>query len=118
MVCNYALLAGTTSELKSTLPRVQNAATKLITKSKKPDHVTPLLYNLHWLLVEDCTIFKIIFSHIHITNVGTLYVKGLLSFYQPPLNLRSSDNSLTLNIPRTNLVTYGDRAFNFIAALE
>jgi hypothetical protein len=116
---NNALLAGTTVELKSKLQRVQNAAAKLITQNKKHDHVTPLLYNLHWLPVEDRIIFKILLlAYKSLNNEGPVYLKDLLSFYKPPLNLRSSDNSFTLNIPRTNLVTYGDRAFSVIAAVE
>lgn len=50
---NNALLAGTTLELITKLQLVQNAAAKLITQNKKYDHVTPILYNLHWLPIED-----------------------------------------------------------------
>jgi hypothetical protein len=116
---NNALLAGATSELKSQLQRVQNAAAEVITRSSKQDHVTPLLYNLHWLPIEDRITFKILLlTYKSLNNEGPVYLKDLLKFYKPPLNLRSSENTLTLNIPRTKLVTYGDKAFSVIAAVE
>ena len=116
---NNALLAGISLEQKSKLQRVQNAAAKLITKNKKHDHVTPLLHNLHWLPVEDRLIFKVLLLVFKsMNNEGPVYLKDLFTFYKPPLNLRSADNTLTLDIPRTKLVTYGDRAFSVVAAVE
>ena len=56
---NNALLAGTPVLIKQ-IQRVQNSAVKLVTKSKKHDHVTPLLANLHWLPIKDRIIFKIL----------------------------------------------------------
>jgi len=116
---NNALLAGITSDLKSQLQRVQNAASKLITKTKKHDHATPLLYNLHWLPVEDRIVFKILLLTFKALNkVGPVYLKDLFTGYKPPRTLRSSDDFLALSIPRTTLVTYGDRAFSVAAACE
>ena len=47
---NNALLVGPRREyLIDKLQLVQNAAAKIITKSRKFDHVTPLLRQLHWL---------------------------------------------------------------------
>ena len=40
------------------LQSVQNAAARLITHSKKYDHITPILKELHWLPVEERIIFK------------------------------------------------------------
>ena len=68
---NNALLAGTTTELKSQLQRVQNAAAKLITKNKKHDHVNPLLHDLHWLPIEDRIIFKVLLlAYKSLNDVG------------------------------------------------
>lgn len=116
---NNALLSGTTSELKSKLQLVQNAAAKLITKNKKQDHATPLLYNLHWLPIEDRIIFKILLlAYKSLNDMGPVYLKDLLVFYDPLPKLRSADDPLTLDIPKTKLVTYGDRAFSVKAAVE
>jgi hypothetical protein len=114
---NNALLAGITLELKAQLQRVQNAASKVITRNKKCDHATPLLHDLHWLPIEDRIQFKILLLTFKaLNNEGPVYLKHLLNVYKPPLNLRSADDSLTLSVPRTTLVTYGDRAFSVVAA--
>ena len=116
---NNALLAGTTTVLKSQLQSVQNAAAKLITEKKKHDHVTPLLHDLHWLPIEDRIIFKVLLlAYKSLNDVGPVYLKDLQHFYKPSFNLRSADDSLKLIIPRTKLSTYGDRAFSVIAAVE
>ena len=44
----------------SKLQRVQNAAARLITNTRKYDHITPALYNLHWLPVFYRVYFKIL----------------------------------------------------------
>jgi hypothetical protein len=59
------------------LQRVQNAAAKLITKNNKQDHVTPLLYHLHWLPVEDRIIFKVLLVFKSMNNEGPVYLKDL-----------------------------------------
>ena len=48
--CNR-LLYGLPKYHISKLQRVQNAAARLITNTRKYDHITPALYNLHWLPV-------------------------------------------------------------------
>ena len=50
---NNALQVGPRREyLIDKLQLVQNAAAKIITKSRKFDHVTPLLRQLHWLPIS------------------------------------------------------------------
>ena len=44
----------------SVLQRLQNAAARIITLSKKHTHITPILRSLHWLQVKDRIIFKIL----------------------------------------------------------
>ena len=59
---NNALLVGLRRDyLIDKLQLVQNASAKIITiilKSKKFDHVTPLLHQLHWLPICKRIIFK------------------------------------------------------------
>ena len=91
---NNALLAGSPSVLIKQIQRVQNTAAKLVTKSKKHDHVTPLLAKLHWLPIKDRILFKILlltFKALH--NKGPIYLKELLKLYEPPRNLRSAAGS-------------------------
>ena len=46
--CN-SLLYGLPKYLISKLQRAENAVARLITNTRKYDHITPALYNLHWL---------------------------------------------------------------------
>ncbi|KAF7708165.1 hypothetical protein HF521_017222, partial [Silurus meridionalis] len=49
--CN-ALLAGCPASLINKLQLVQNAAARVLTRSRKYDHITPILSSLHWLPVK------------------------------------------------------------------
>ena len=57
--CN-SLLHHLPQNLTHKLQRIQNAAARLITLSKKHDHITPILIELHWLPVPKRTEFKIL----------------------------------------------------------
>ena len=65
--CN-ALLYGLPKEQIVKLQRVQNAATRLIMDIGKYSHITPALYELHWLPVLARIHFKVLslaFKAIH-----------------------------------------------------
>ena len=57
--CGNALLYGIPTNLLQRLQLVQNAAARTIFMSRKFDHVSPLLEQLHWLPVEQRIMFKI-----------------------------------------------------------
>jgi hypothetical protein len=65
--CN-ALLAGCPSSVIQPLQTVQNAAARLIFKSKKHQSCTPLLRSLHWLPVEQRIKYKLctLCSHLYL----------------------------------------------------
>ena len=114
--CNNGLLLGAPQSLIAKLQLVQNAAARLITHSKKSDHVTPLLCSLHWLPISKRIIFKVlllVYKSLH--GEGPRYLLDLLSRNCPTRPLRSSNDSSRLVIPRSRLVTYGDRAFSIQA---
>ena len=93
------------------LQSVQNAAARLITCSRKYDHITPILKELHWLPVSEPIKFKILlltFKALH--QQSPTYIQDLLTCYQPSRSLRSS-SSLHLNPINFNLKSYGSRAF-------
>ena len=56
--CN-SLLYGVPKSLLQKLQSVQNTAARLVTCSRKYDHVTPLLKDLHWLRIAERIKFKI-----------------------------------------------------------
>ena len=116
---NNALLAGIPSVLISQIQRVQNAVVKVVTKTRKHDHVTPLLAKLHWLPIKDRILFKVLLLTCKaLQNKGPIYLKELFSLHQLSLNLPSEMDPLLLNIPKTRLKTFGDKAFSVVAARE
>ena len=57
--CN-SLLYNVPKNVIKKLQSVQNAAARLITRSRKCDHITPILLDIHWLLVSERINFKIL----------------------------------------------------------
>ena len=97
------------------LQSVQNAAARLITRSRKCDHITPILLDLHWLPVSERIKFKILlltFKALH--QQSPTYIQDLITRYLPSRLLRSS-STLSLNPVSFNLKTYGSRAFSVSA---
>ena len=100
----------------SKLQKIQHAAARLITGAKKAEHIRPILKSLHWLPVHLRVKFKLLlitFKALH--GDAPIYIKDLLSPYQPGRELRSSKDTLRLHIPTTKLKTYGDRSFSHAA---
>ena len=110
--CN-SLLCGIPQYQYSRLQRILNAAARLVCLVPKFNHITPVLYDLHWLPVFYRIKFKIILL-VHRSLFGTAptYLKNLLKFKNSTsYSLRSNDN-LELQVPRTCCKSFGDRAFS------
>ena len=87
--CN-SLLCGTPLFILDMLQRVQHSAARLVMKSRKCDHVQPLLRNLHWLPVHSRTNYKISTLCFNtFTNSSPVYIAQLLSVYAPSSHLHS-----------------------------
>ena len=94
------------------LRRVQFAAARLITGTKKFEHITPVLRDLHWLSTRSRINFKLLLLAFKaLASSYPVYIKDLLEPYVPRRHLRSSDSS-QLTVPRSKTVRYGDRAFS------
>ena len=96
--------------------RVQNAAARLVTMASKSDHITPILFKLHWLPVKERITFKLLlitFKSLH--GQAPSYISELLNIYQPSRSLRSSSLKY-LSVPKCNTVSYGHRAFSVASA--
>ena len=108
--CN-SLLYGISKANLHSLQLAQNAAARLVTNTRKFDHITPVLYSLHWLPVQQRIIFKLlIMTYKAIHGLAPTYLSDLINIHQPARSLRST-NKLLLQVPRTSLVTAGDRSF-------
>jgi len=75
--------------------------------------ITPILEELHWLPIEKGITFKLATLSYNIKSTGQpVYLRELLSDYQPVCTLRSSSKHvllLTVNIAETVLATRGLR---------
>ena len=107
-----SLLYGLSDKLINKLQRILNAAARLVTGTKKFDHITPVLKKLHWLPVRQRINYKILLlTYKALNGQGPEYLKELLI---PAVGLRSKEK-LLLKPAQTKLVTYGDRAFSAAA---
>ena len=111
--CNL-LLAGCPQSLLSKLQMVQNSAARLISKTTRRDHITPVLHDLHWLPVRDRISYKVAsITFSCITASCPPYLSALLQLYTPSRQLRSASDTRKLRIPRVKTLTFGQRSFSF-----
>ena len=75
----------------SKLQRIQNTAARLVSKTKKSDHITPVLAALHWFPIKYRIVFKILLITFKaLYGLAPNYICELLHQYQPTRSLRSS----------------------------
>ena len=109
-----SLLFGITNTLMCKLQRVQNTAARVLSRTRKFEHITPVLRNLHWLPVKQRVAFKImLITWKALNDSAPTYLQDLLTQYSPHRHLRSSDKHLLVT-PRTRTL-YGDQAFSVSA---
>lgn len=97
------------------LQKIQNTTARLVTKTRKRDHITPILADLHWLPVEFRPKYKIlVFTYLTIHGFAPEYLQELVTIRKINRTLRS-DGSLSLILPRVRTGTYGERQFSFAA---
>ena len=92
------------------LQSVQNAAARLITCSRKYDHITPIRKNYTGFLFLNALNSRLLLTFKALHQQSPVYIQDLVAYYQPPRILRSS-NLLLLNPTNFHLKTYGSRAF-------
>uniref|UniRef100_A0A671UFZ1 Reverse transcriptase domain-containing protein n=1 Tax=Sparus aurata TaxID=8175 RepID=A0A671UFZ1_SPAAU len=90
---------------------VQNAAARLLTGTRKNEHISPILASLHWLPIQFRIHFKILlFAFKSLNGLALPYLSELLHPYVPACSLRS-DDQLLLSVPKSKWKLRGDRAF-------
>jgi hypothetical protein len=110
-----SLLYGLPDNQIARLQRVHNTAARILTLTKKYDHITPILQELHWLPVKQRIIFKIVTLTFKCLNgLAPAYLANLLTPYAPSRTLRSSQSFL-LKESKSRTKSYGDRAFKHAA---
>ncbi|XP_053301931.1 uncharacterized protein LOC128460693, partial [Pleuronectes platessa] len=109
--CN-SLLSGFSNKSLKTLQLVQNAAARVLTRTKRREHISPVLASLHWLPVKSRIEFKILLLTFKaLNNIAPFYLKELLVPYKPTRALRSQNSSL-LVVPKVSKSRVGARAFS------
>ncbi len=112
--CN-GLYLGVSQSLLSRLQLVQNAAARLLTGTRKREHISPVLISLHWLPVKYRIHFKsLLFVYKGLHGLAPSYISDLLFYCNASRELRSN-SSLKFTVPRTRLKLKGDRAFSVAA---
>ncbi len=110
--CN-ALLGGCPASSINKLQIVQNAAARVLTRSR--NHITPILQSLHWLPIKFRISYKILLlTYKALNGLASAYLTSLLSRYIPTRSLRSQNSGL-LVVPRIAKSTKGGRAFSYLA---
>ncbi|XP_039901842.1 uncharacterized protein LOC120742540 [Simochromis diagramma] len=88
---------------------VQNSAARLLTRSNKGAHMTPVLKSLHWLPIRFRFHFKIlVLTFRALQRQAPPYIADLIHTHTSTRNLRSANQNL-LVVPR------GDRSFQAVA---
>ncbi len=105
--CN-ALLGGCSARLINKLQMVQNAAARVLTRTRKYDHISPVMSTLHWIPFKHRIDFKILLiTYKALNGLAPKYLGELLSHYSPLRPLRSQ-NSGHLIIPRISKSPAGE----------
>lgn len=112
--CN-AILYGLPNTLLRKLQGVQNTAARIITRTSRHSHITPILRDLHWLPIKSRLEYKIlVHTYNAIYRLAPTYMSEMVETYRPTRSLRSQ-HSLSLVVHRTKTVTYGNRSFQAAA---
>ena len=110
-----SLLYGLPKFLIDRLQNVQNAAARVVTRTRKYDHIKPVLKQLHWLPISQRIKYKILLlTYKALNGQAPNYITELQEPYVPTRNLRSSSKNL-LKVPPVKLIGYGHRCFSFVA---
>ena len=114
--CN-ALMSGCANVSLKPLQLVQNAAARILTRTKPFEHIAPTLASLHWLHVKFCFDLKILLITLKPLNgLAPPYLNNPHHQYIPAQTLRSQNAGLLI-VPIVGRCTIGCRAFSYRAPL-
>ncbi|KAI5624253.1 hypothetical protein C0J50_16186, partial [Silurus asotus] len=112
--CN-ALLSGCWSKCRNKFQLVQNAAARVLTRSRKYDHITPVSISLHWLPIKSRIDYKILLlTYKALNGLTPQYLSEHLYQDDSPRLLRSKGAGYLL-VPQIMKTTAGGRSFSYKA---
>ena len=109
-----SLLYGLPKSSLAPLQKLQNRAARILTYTRKYDHITPVLKSLHWLPVEQRVTFKLLlltFKALH--DLAPSYLSELLTWHEPTAYRLRSGQRRILFKPSYRLKTFGFRRFEY-----
>ena len=81
--------------------------------SKKYDHFTSIMKQLHWLLINQRIIYKVaLITYKALNGLAPHYIRNMLKHSISSVNQRSSCKGLLI-VPRVRRVNYGERSFSY-----
>ena len=108
--CN-SLFTGLTKTSIRKLQIIQNTAARILTNTRRRDHISPVLSTLHWLPVSFRIDFKaLLFVYKALHGLAPPYIKDSIKLYTPPRTLRST-TALLLDVPKGPHKTIGKASF-------
>ena len=94
------------------LQLIQNNAARIVMRIGLHMHISETLQDLHWLPMKARIDYKVLLLTFKALNgQAPIYLTDLLHYKRAARTLRSSKNHL-LEVPKTRLVTVGDRSFS------
>ena len=111
--CN-ALLAGCFEYILDAMQLIQNAAARLVTRTRKRQHISPVLVDLHWLKIRERVSFKLALLVYKSLNQQAPPYLSKLCVYLSDVSGRSGLRSHAagkLAVPQTRTMTYGNTPF-------
>ncbi len=112
--CN-GLMTGLPQKSIKQLQLIQNAAARVLTRTKRSEHITPVLKSLHWLPVSYRIDFKVLLLvYKSLNGLGPEYMNDMLVEYKPSRALRSTDSGQI--VEHRAQTRHGEAAFSCYAA--
>ena len=116
-----AILYGVPKYLLAKLQKIQNQSARIITRTRRSEHITPVLKNLHWLPIHRRIQYKILltsFKALHGLAPG--YLADLIPRLSIPRATRSQNLALLKPCPvvkqgKKLSKTFGERSFMYSA---
>ena len=115
--CN-SLLSNLPKRVTYKLQKLQNSAARIIERTKRRDHITPVLQKLHWLPVIYRIRFKVLLiTYKCVKRIAPIYLQNLVPLYCSNRLLRSNDMLHgTLFRSSYKKRKHGGRSFRNVAA--
>ena len=92
--CNSVLYGSSVTNIQK-LQRVQNSFARAVTRSRRSEHITPVLAKMHWLPIQYRIQFKLALLTFKVMTTQTPdYLTELVRRYEPSRQLRSCGRNL------------------------